>query len=173
MAIAAVAVLVASGGGFAAFKMLGGSGAQDAGLDTATVAAPDSQPTGGQPGGGPRPTRNRDTAATGGGTATDSGTPVIPVAQVDSAAIASELADLFDRLPADGSANPADLRRLEDIMNDEQVPPNLRAEAAANAGQGYFSGGNQTLACARIRQAMTWAPGTVVHERLFTLFECR
>jgi hypothetical protein len=167
-AIAAFAILIAGGGGFAAFKMLGGAGEAPAGLDTATVVTLDSQS-----GGGTQPGRNRDTARGGGGTARDTGGQAIPVAQVDSAAIAGELADLFDRLPAGEAADPADLRRLNDIMNDELVPLTLRAEAAANAGQAYFSGGDQTLACSRIRQAMAWAPGIAVYERLFTLFECR
>ncbi|MDH4351377.1 MAG: hypothetical protein OEW56_09545, partial [Gemmatimonadota bacterium] len=170
-AIAAMAVLIVTGGGYAALKAFGSSGEPETGLDTASVATPDSQQTGGQPGGGQRPGRNRDTA--GGGTAPDTGGRVIPVAQVDTAAIAGELQDLFDRLPVDGPANPADLRRLDAIMSDSLVPLALRTRAAENAAQGYYASGNQTLACARIRQAMTWTPGTALHQTLFTSYECR
>jgi hypothetical protein len=132
--------------------------ATPAGGDT-TTAGGGGQPQGdggGQPQGGGQ--QRRDTATPGnGGAPVDTGTtPIVP--PVDSAAIVSELGQLLDALPLEGPADPADLRRLDELMNDGRLPANLRADAAAQAALAYYNGGDDQSACDRIRRSLLLDP---------------
>jgi hypothetical protein len=92
---------------------------------------------------------------------------------VDTAAVRVQLDDLFERLPDAGPAEAAVLARLDEIMNNAQLPLSLRASAAAYASQGYFGGGDTERACARIRQAMAWMPSTSSYEMMSSMYGCQ
>jgi len=174
--IGAVVVALAGVGGFTALKVLGGGGGGEVALDDTTGATQDSviDTTAKPDNGGGQRRGPSDTASGGGGDRPDGGGGEKPAPpQVDSAAIAGELAELFDRLPDAGVADPAIIARFEEISNDPRMPVTLRADAAANAGQAYFTGGDRAQACARVQRALALVPGNEVYQRMSILFECQ
>jgi serine/threonine protein kinase len=176
LAIAAAAVVLV-GGGATAYMVLGNKGqpttppvTQDSSTqgDTATGTKPSTQGNHGttRPGGGTQ------TGGTSVSRDTGSAPPTGTLPAVDSTGLAKELGDLLDRMPVGEAADPRDLVRLDGIYDETRNPPNLRAEAAATAAQGYIGGADTTRACVRMRRALELAPANSAYRRLNSQFGC-
>jgi eukaryotic-like serine/threonine-protein kinase len=185
-AIAAVVVVLAGAGGFAAMQLMG-NGTPGTANDTTGVVTVAQQDTGSvQPGGG-QPQSGGGQTQPGGGQ-TQSGAGQLPTGgeqpagggetarpPVDSVAVHSELAGIEDRwlaLDVGQSLSRVDLSRLEAIVDNTGAPASLRTRAAWLAA-GAVAVSDSGRACNLARRGLDIVPGDARLRAQFTQLGCR